>query len=56
MGQAVGIFKGVRGAVFRSSVRPSWMIRTGGTLLPPTVRWKLNRVGPAAILRAGKRA
>ena len=45
--------RSVRGAVFGSSVRPSWMIRTGGTLLPPGGRWKLNQVGPAAILRAG---
>jgi hypothetical protein len=31
-------------------------MRTGGTLLPPGGRWKLNRVGPAATQRAGKRA
>ena len=30
-------------------------VRTGGTLPPPGGRWKLNRVDPAATLRAGKR-
>jgi hypothetical protein len=39
----------------RPAVLDDRTMRTAGTLLAPGGRWKLNRVGLAAILRAGKR-